>query len=479
MTETSDAELLRRYARENSGEAFATIVERHVSLVHSVALRHTSDQQHAQDITQAVFILLARKAAALGPKTVLPGWLYHTARLTAANFRRSEIRRIHREQEAYMQTIPEESTPDVLWPELLPLLDDAMSRLGAHDRNALVLRFFQNKTIAQVGVAMGLEERAAQKRILRALEKLRKNLGRHGVNSTAESIAAAISSNSIQVAPVALAKSVAAVAIYKGATATSPTLALVKAAARIMTFQKLKIAAVAAFAVMFATGATATAIDNKSQKNPSFPYRMADDYWQVIKSVDTNKLIVRVFLASNNKADGPGSLSLTIRSIIKGQIPVQVSTNGEVIDIPHDPALRRENPSVTMNQLHGSVTFLFNIPMPQGLTFQYSQLVGGITEMNNAIAKLNKSMTPSDLGWINYVEWLFSPRMKVNDITIDFPRSGAHKATLEIMAASGIKTYTANPNGIIKLKLDKKLLLENPQIQFSEKPIFIMPDLSM
>jgi RNA polymerase sigma factor (sigma-70 family) len=257
MTEVPDAELLRRYARENSGEVFAVIVERHISLVHSVALRHTRDQQHAEDITQAVFILLARKASALGPKTVLSGWLYHAARLTAANFRRSEIRRTHREQEAYMQSTLQETAPNPLWPELAPMLDDAMSRLGAHDRDALVLRYFQNKSLAEVGAAMGMEQRAAQKRVLRALEKLRKFFSKHGVDSTAESIAVAISTHSVQAAPAALAKSVATVAVYKGATATTSTVALIKGALKIMAWSKTQTAVLTAVIIVCVVGGSA------------------------------------------------------------------------------------------------------------------------------------------------------------------------------------------------------------------------------
>jgi RNA polymerase sigma factor (sigma-70 family) len=170
MTDAPDDELLEQFARDNSGLAFAALVERHIALVHSVALRHTADPQHAQDITQAAFIILARKAP-LNRKTVLPGWLYHTARLTAANFQRAETSRIRREQEAYMQSTLQESAPDTLWSEMSPLLDDAMARLGVRDRDALVLRYFQNKSLSEVGAAMGLEERTAQKRVLRAIEK--------------------------------------------------------------------------------------------------------------------------------------------------------------------------------------------------------------------------------------------------------------------------------------------------------------------
>lgn len=479
MTETPDSELLRQYAHDHSGAAFTALVERHISLVHSVAFRHTNNQQHAEDITQAVFIILARKASSLGRKTILPGWLYHTARLTAANFQRSENRRIHREQEAYMQSILAESAPDLLWTELCPLLDQAMSHLGAHDRDALVLRYFQKKSLAQVGVAMGLEERTAQKRIHRALEKLRGFFAKRGVDSTAESIAIAISAHSIQATPAALAKSVATVAVYKGATATLSTLTLVNGVLRLMTWQKMKLTAVTMAAVILAAGTTAMAVDHSSpQKNTSFsfPYRVVDDYWQVISGVDTNELVVRVYLTSNNKVARAEDNYVIIHSAIKGPIPVHLATNGQLLDFPHDESLRRENPPVTFSQHHGFITCY--IPSPQGLTFQYSQIVGGITEMKGAIVKLNKLMTPSDLGWIGYVEWLFSPNFKANDIIIAFPVSSANKATVEILAASGTKTYTANSVGRVRLKLDNALLKENPSVRLSQKPLFIAPNMS-
>ncbi|HXB60145.1 MAG TPA: sigma factor, partial [Candidatus Acidoferrales bacterium] len=93
MNDTPDAELLKQFARNQSEAAFAELVERHIGLVFSIAFRKTGNPQQAEDITQAVFIILARKAGSLGPKTVLPGWLHHTARLTAANLQRAELRR--------------------------------------------------------------------------------------------------------------------------------------------------------------------------------------------------------------------------------------------------------------------------------------------------------------------------------------------------------------------------------------------------
>ena len=174
MTDASDTDLLEQFVHDRSEAAFTALVERHIGIVHAVALRYTANPQHAEDITQAVFIILARKAEALNRKTILPGWLYHTARLTAANYQRAEIRRIRREQEVFMESkLQEPASSQPLWPELTPLLDEAMSRLRDCDRDALVLRYFQNKSLAEVGAAMGLAERAAQKRVLRAIDRPR------------------------------------------------------------------------------------------------------------------------------------------------------------------------------------------------------------------------------------------------------------------------------------------------------------------
>ena len=228
MTDVPDARLLEQFARNGSEEAFAALVQRHIALVHSVALRHTANAQHAQDITQAVFVILARKAGSLGRRTVLPGWLYHTARLTAANLQRAETSRVRREQEAFMQSQLEESVNDALWRELSPRLDEAMAGLGASERDALVLRYFQNKSMAEVGQFLGLAENTAQKRVSRALEKLRTFFTKRGVSSTTAILAGAISANSVQAVPVTLAKSVTAVALTKGAAASISTLALAK-----------------------------------------------------------------------------------------------------------------------------------------------------------------------------------------------------------------------------------------------------------
>jgi len=236
-----DMELVREYATRHSEQAFETLVSRHLSLVYSSALRQLRDPHLAEEITQAVFIILARKAGSLGPKTILPGWLYRTTRFAAANALKMQARRQIREQEAYMQSNLEEPATSVAWQELAPLLDDAMERLGQTDGDALVLRYLQNKSLHEVGAALGVEERAAQKRVARGLEKLRRLLTKRGVALSAAAIAGAVSAHSAQAAPMGLATTISATTAKGMAVAASVTV-FVQGTLKIMTSVKLKLA---------------------------------------------------------------------------------------------------------------------------------------------------------------------------------------------------------------------------------------------
>jgi RNA polymerase sigma factor (sigma-70 family) len=280
MTQVTDSDLLAQFARKdsNSEAAFATLVERYLGLVYSLALRHTANPQHAEDITQAVFIILARKAGNLGHKTILPGWLYHTARLTAANWQRAEARRFRREQEVFMQSTQAETAPDPVWLELSPQLDVAMAQLGAADRDALVLRYFQNKSLAEVGAALGLQERAAQKRVSRALDKLREFFSRRGIVLSAAAVAAAVSANSVQAAPPVLAKTIATVAVAKGTAASASTLTLVKGALKIMAWTKAKTVVAVGACVLFTAGTAVTLVIGNQGK----PIHGIPEGWTVI-----------------------------------------------------------------------------------------------------------------------------------------------------------------------------------------------------
>ena len=271
MPESDDIALLKEYSESGSEAAFTALVERHADLVYSAALRSAGSPHAAQEISQAVFVILARKAKSLGDRTILSGWLYQTARLTAANYLRGEIRRQHREQEAYMQTILNEPESVEAWRQIAPLLDDAMDRLGEKDRNAIVLRFFENKNLSEVGVALGSSEDAAKMRVNRALEKLRKFFTKRGVIHSAAIIAGAVSAHSVQAAPVGLAKAVTAVAVAKGATASTSILTLVKGALKTMVWTKAKTISAASLGLLLTAATTGTFVAMRADNPPREP----------------------------------------------------------------------------------------------------------------------------------------------------------------------------------------------------------------
>jgi uncharacterized protein (TIGR03435 family) len=286
MQELDDIALLRQYAEHHSEEAFAELVARHINKVYSAALRHTRNPHQAEEITQAVFVILAKKAGGLSRNVILSGWLYQTARLTSVTFLRSEIRRARREQEAHMQRILDEPAVDETWHQIAPLLDAAMAKLSETDRHAVVLRFFDGKSMSEVGAALGATEEAAKKRVNRALEKLQQFFARRGVNSSTAIIAGAMSSNSVQLAPAALAKSVTAIAFAKGATAGSSTLTLVKGALKIMAWTKTQSAiALGIAAILAATGTVVVkeVVYSNASMNDSRSISWANDprHWQL------------------------------------------------------------------------------------------------------------------------------------------------------------------------------------------------------
>jgi RNA polymerase sigma factor (sigma-70 family) len=272
-----DLTLLREYARRNSEEAFAALVSRHVNLVYSVALRSVRDAHLAGEITQAVFIILARKADSLGDKTILPGWLCRTARYASANALTIQRRRQRREQEAYMQSTLNEPAHEETWNQIAPLLDGAMEQLGRKDHDALVLRFFENKTFAEVGATLGASEDAAKMRVNRALEKLRKFFTKRGVSSTTAIIAGTISANSVQAAPIGLVKTISAVAISKSAAVSTSTLTLIKGALKIMAWTKIKTAVVVGAGLLLAV-ASGTEIYKLQQSEIGVSYFPRDSW---------------------------------------------------------------------------------------------------------------------------------------------------------------------------------------------------------
>ena len=268
---TDDMALLDRYVRHHSEEAFAALVSRHVNLVYSVALRQVGEAPLAEEITQAVFVILARKARSLSSRTILSGWLCRTARYVSANALTVQRRRRKRE-EAYMQSVLNEPEPET-WTQMAPLLDAGLEQLGGKDHDALVLRYFDNRSLSEVGALLDTSEGAAKKRVSRALEKLRKFFAMRGIISTTAIIAGAVSANSVQAAPTALAKSVTTVAVAKGAVASGSTLSLIKGALKLMAWTKAKTAIVAGAAILIAAGTTTVIVKKATPSTPASIYK--------------------------------------------------------------------------------------------------------------------------------------------------------------------------------------------------------------
>ena len=216
MQTKSDIQLLREYGESQNEAAFTEIVARHTDLVYSAALRQVNCPEVARDVVQGVFAALAQASQALcrgrDNHASLAGWLYRSTRNISLKLRRDEFRRHSRESQAMQDFDPvAEIVPD--WDRLRPVLDEAMSGLSDADHDALVLRYFRNQDLRAVGTALGVSEDAAQKRVGRALERLRSELKRRGLPTTAVVLSTAVSANAVTAAPAGLAANAATAAL--------------------------------------------------------------------------------------------------------------------------------------------------------------------------------------------------------------------------------------------------------------------------
>ncbi len=201
--EMQDSELLRAYAAERDEAAFGELVRRYVDFVYSTALqRLAADSALAEDVTQTVFLLLARKSVTLARHQALAAWLYRTTQYVAAKAQRSERRRRAREMQSVQMNTNDPS--DMAVEQMMPMLDEAIHSLGESDRLAVLLRFFMKKPMREVGLALGVSEAAAKMRVGRAVERLREFFGARGMVCSAAALGAALTQKNVNAAPATL-----------------------------------------------------------------------------------------------------------------------------------------------------------------------------------------------------------------------------------------------------------------------------------
>jgi RNA polymerase sigma factor (sigma-70 family) len=245
----NDPDLLQDYALNKSEESFAELVRRHLNLVYSAALRQVRSPQLAEEVAQSAFTDLARNAHRLTPDTILTAWLYQVTRRTAIDVVRRESRRQLREQIAVEMNnmnaadLSRRNSMEANWAHIEPLLDDAMHALDDTDRAAVLLRYFENKTLREVGKTLGTSDDAAQKRVSRAVERLREFFAKRGVTMGAGGLVVVISANTVQAAPVGLAVTIAAAATFAGTTIATTTTATAIKTIVMTTLQKALISA--------------------------------------------------------------------------------------------------------------------------------------------------------------------------------------------------------------------------------------------
>ena len=277
----SDHCLLVAYAVEGSEPAFTELVQRHAHAVYASALRQTGNPSLAEEVTQIVFILLARKAASLSADVVVLGWLFRATQFTSKDIMKAERRRLARETSAFeaaaQEAVLNSPSEDRSWEDVSTKLDGCLSQLNENDRNAILLRFFESRSLAEVGSALGVAEDAARKRVRRALDRLHVLLVSAGARIGEGDVEPLLHRHAVTPAPqhvLGLASS--AIILPRGVTPKGVDAALGRLARHIL-WQQWK-PWVAAAVVTAVVSSTALLAHHTLARTPVVAENAADDY---------------------------------------------------------------------------------------------------------------------------------------------------------------------------------------------------------
>jgi len=314
VNDQTDSQLLRAYGEHRSEAAFAELVRRHVAFVHSAAVRMVCDSHLAQDVTQGVFVALAKNAGSLADRPVLSGWLHRTAQNIAAQTVRTDVRRRLREKEAAIMN--ELLTPDASWDQIAPELDAALGELNEPDRDALLLRYFEKKSAPEMAGLLGISEEAAQKRVHRAVDRLRELFSKRNVTIGTSGLVVLISANAVQAVPAAFATTITAAAVASTTFSTATVIATTKTIA-MTTFQKSLVTAtiaVCAGAGLFEAHQTTLLRDQiRSLEQQQSPLLIEIQQLQLERDAATNRLASSLLENHRSKSGSNNAELLKLR----------------------------------------------------------------------------------------------------------------------------------------------------------------------
>ena len=394
MNDQTDSQLLRAYAEHRAEPAFTELVRRHVDFVYSAALRMVCDSHLAEDVTQGVFVALAKQAVQLANRPVLSGWLHGTARNIAAQTVRTDVRRRAREQEAVAMNELIAGESETRWEQIAPQLDAALGELDESDRDALLLRYFERKSAQEMAQTLGISDEAAQKRVSRAVEKLREFFSKRKITIGASGLAVLISANAVQAAPLGLALTITNASLAAGTTLTFM---------KIATATKLKLA----FSTIVVAGAVTAFV--VQQQNQTKLHSENESLQQQITQLQIDNASLSNRIAEIGEANKLPEKQFNELLKLRGEVGVLRRQLDEATE--KNRALQNANvatvganTNLAVPQIHIKARFL---TMPKDVLSG----LGGATSFNGILTSENASNVLSQLRSRDGVETLAEPEV--------------------------------------------------------------------
>jgi RNA polymerase sigma factor (sigma-70 family) len=396
----SDLDLLEEYARDGVESAFAELVQRHINLVYSAALRQARSPQLAEEVAQSVFTDLSRNSKKLAPDTILTAWLYQVTRRTAIDVVRRESRRQLREQIATEMNAM--NATDDEWTQIEPLLDEAMEALDSSDRSAVLLRYFENRSFREVGERLGTTDDAAQKRVSRAVDRLREFLSKRGVAVGATGLAAILSAHAVEAAPVGLALTISSSATIGASAVVASTSATLTKTIVMTTLQKTLITG----AIVVAAGAGIYEARQASQLRKQ-NVALEESHTALTKQVDSLQrerdetsnqvaMLSAEIAKSNPQQNSPEVLKLrgqvgTLRQTLSDISATNAPTSG-IARMMRDPAMKEYIHQVQLKMIRDRYEPLFKeLNLTPENTEKFAQLIGDLWTRGTAAVSGDES----------------------------------------------------------------------------------------